>query len=82
MRKSRLIFFATKCVKTWFMFSYSDSKDHVFLAPNIYTDLHSISVKCAGVWVKHSVRSLYVTLKEFTPNLQIFCTFFVFGLNV
>ena len=30
----------------------------------------------------HSVRSLYVTLKEFTPDLQIFYTFFVFGLNV
>ena len=30
----------------------------------------------------HSVRSLYVTLKEFTPDLQIFYTFFLFGLNV
>ena len=60
-------------------------------APNIYTDLHSIWVKCAGVWGKvtanfleafHSVRSLYVALKEFTPVLKIFCTFFVFWLNV
>ena len=30
----------------------------------------------------HSVRSMYVTLKEFTPDLQIFYNFFVFGLNV
>ena len=56
-------------------------------APNIYTDLNSIWVKCADVWakvtqMKWTVFMKYVTLEEFTPVLQIVYTFFVFGLNV
>ena len=37
--------FATKCIKSWFVCSYLNSKDHMFLsATNIYNDSHSIWV--------------------------------------
>ena len=53
-----------------------------------------IWVNCRGVWGKitpikwffykdlHSVKNAYVTPMKFTPDLQIFYTFPVFGLNV
>ena len=60
-------------------------------APNIYTDLHSIWVKCAGVWGKlypnemgylHSVRRMYVTLKELIPQTSKYFIPFFCWLNV
>ena len=39
-------------------------------APNTYTDLNSIWVKCAGVWAKVTPMKWNVTLQNFTPDLQ------------
>ena len=72
--------FATKCVKSWFVCSYFNLKDHMFLlAPNIYTDLHSIWVRWAYPNEMGCFQKLVCNSQR---DLQIFYTFFVFGLNV
>ena len=66
----------------------------VYPRPNIL-HLPRIWVKCTGVWGKstpnekddfhkalRNVKNAYVTPKKFTPDLQLFYTFPVFGLNV
>ena len=86
---SYVFVFATTCVRSKNLVCLLILQfNGLFLsAPNIYTDLNSIWVECAGVWakvtqMKWTVFMKYVTLEEFTPVLQIVYTFFVFGLNV
>ena len=52
-RKSRMIGFCDKMRKKTGVCVHTSIQNIMFLsAPNIYTNLHSIWVKCAGVWGK------------------------------
>ena len=57
------------------------SRLFVFTTKHVNPLLFGLTAKVSGVKL-HSVKNVYVTPKKFTPDLQIFYSFPVFGLNV